>query len=308
MWSSASSAITRGIFRGRSCVKRIRCRSDWDKCLESTTVRGSLCEHATFADLRRKLTESSHYWWPEIGPMGDHALIRICATDGSPGSGADFGLGFHDDVWVNGGDFVPTTMSPCRPRLLGRDGSPFLRRSGAWLFHGLPTGGRTSRSPLRRPPGISMIDRHAVEDALADALGRTVHSQVDVPTVPAEHGWRCAQLDHNGVAWPSTCFVPAASCISRWSGRRSPIACPWLPACRRPLIPRRFWKAKRSMLHRVRCDQRSRSSRPNRTGRGLCRLWLRAAMSVFVPCSRHSVLTSVDTNGVPARSTAAARS
>lgn len=38
---------------------------------------------------------------------------------------------------------------------------------------------------------------------------------------------------------------------------------------------------------------RSRSSRPNRTGRGPCRRWLHAAMSALVPCSMHSVLTSV---------------
>lgn len=148
-----------------------------------------------FADLRRKLTESSHYWWPEIGPMRDTRSFAFAQRMGRLGPVTILDSDFHDDVWVNGGELRPhyhvTLPAPTSSAEMDRRFSG-VAAPGCFMVY-RPEGEQVDPRYVGRRVSL-MIDRHAVEGALADALGRTVHSQVDVQpflpnTVGAAPSW-----------------------------------------------------------------------------------------------------------------------
>src|ERR1700754_380034 len=60
-----------------------------------------------FDDLRRKLAESTHYWWPEMDPMGGTSSFGFAQRMGRLGPVTILDSDFHDDVWVNGGELRP---------------------------------------------------------------------------------------------------------------------------------------------------------------------------------------------------------
>jgi hypothetical protein len=57
-----------------------------------------------FADLRKKHLESSPYWWPDIGPLGDTSSFSFAHRLGRLGPVTILDADFYRDVWVNGGE------------------------------------------------------------------------------------------------------------------------------------------------------------------------------------------------------------
>ena len=139
------------------------------------------------ADLRKKLTESSRYWWPDIGPLGDTSSFVFAHRMGRLGPLTILDSDFHDDVWVNGGELRPhyhVTLPVAPPsaatdRILSGVTAP-----GSFMVY-RPEGKQGAPRYVGRRLAV-MIDRGALEDALAEALGRPVPSQVDFqPILPS---------------------------------------------------------------------------------------------------------------------------
>jgi hypothetical protein len=108
------------------------------------------------ADLRRKLTESSYHWWPEIGPMADTPSFAFAQRMGHRGPVTILDSDFHDDAWVIGGELRPhyhvTLPSPTSSDKMDRRLSG-VAAPGCFMVY--RPEGEQSRRPLRRPPGIS---------------------------------------------------------------------------------------------------------------------------------------------------------
>ncbi|OBJ32584.1 AraC family transcriptional regulator [Mycobacterium colombiense] len=137
-----------------------------------------------FDELRRTQMQSSAYWWPEIGPLGGTNSFSLTHRMQRFGPITVLDLDFHDDVWVNGGELRPhyhVTLP--------------VAASSAATDNSLSLAAEPGSVAVYRPEGIAgvdgyvgrllavMIDRHAVEDALADALGRSVTSQIEFSPV-----------------------------------------------------------------------------------------------------------------------------
>src|SRR4051794_358494 len=60
-----------------------------------------------FAELRKIQLESSPYWWPDIGPLGDVNSFSFTHRMRRLGPITVLDADFHDDVWVNGGEVRP---------------------------------------------------------------------------------------------------------------------------------------------------------------------------------------------------------
>jgi AraC-like DNA-binding protein len=145
-----------------------------------TDTRATVRSVDEFAELRSSQLESSSYWWPEIGPLGDARSFAFTHRMRRLGPITLLDADFHDDVWVNGGDIRPhyhVTLPLANPPGT-RDGDLSVVAAPGSVGVYRPEG----RAGMSRYVGrllAVMVDRHAVEDALADALGRSVASQID---------------------------------------------------------------------------------------------------------------------------------
>lgn len=122
-----------------------------------------------FAELRQNQPKSSRSWWPDIGPVRDTGSFSFTHRTGRLGPVTLVELDFHDDVWVNGGEIRPhyqvslPVAAPSAAKdnnfsVIAAPGSPGVYR---------PEGKAAVSHYVGRVLAV-MIDRHAVEDALAD--------------------------------------------------------------------------------------------------------------------------------------------
>lgn len=148
-----------------------------------------------FAELRKNQQESSPLWWPDIGPIEDADSFSFTHRVRRLGAITVLDVIFHNDVWVNGGDIRPHyhVTLPVATSAAGRDGAlSIVSKPGSVLVY-RPEGKAGIARYVGRLLAV-MIDRHAVEDALADALGRSISSQIDcqpdmVTTTQAVRSW-----------------------------------------------------------------------------------------------------------------------
>jgi AraC-like DNA-binding protein len=151
--------------------------ADIDPCI---TVRSL----ADFAELRSNHLESSPYWWPEIGPIGNTDSFSLAHRMRRLGPITVLDVDFHNDVWVNGGEIRPhyhVTLPLATSPLATDSNSSFVVARGSGAVY-RPEGNAGVPSYIGRLLAV-MIDRYAVEDALADAIGRSVTSQIDVQPI-----------------------------------------------------------------------------------------------------------------------------
>lgn len=132
-----------------------------------------------FAELRKTQLESS-YWWPQIGPLGEARSFAFTHRMRRLGPITVLDADFHDDVWVNGGELRPHyhVTIPVGNAAAPGDGNDSVVAAPGSVGVYRPEG----RAGVPRYVGrllAVMIDRSAVEDALADALGHSVASQID---------------------------------------------------------------------------------------------------------------------------------
>jgi AraC-like DNA-binding protein len=139
-----------------------------------------------FAELRRNRSASPCQWWPDMGPIDNTDAFSFSHRMGRVGPIAVLDIDFHEYVWVNGGDIRPhyhvtvpvATSSPTREDRL----SHVLRPGSVAVYR--PEGQANVSRYVGRLLAV-MIDRHAVEDALAGALGRSIISQIDCQPIMA---------------------------------------------------------------------------------------------------------------------------
>lgn len=133
-----------------------------------------------FAEIRQRQLESSSYWWPDIGPLAGSGPFSFAHRMRRIGPITVLDIDFHDEVWVNGGDFRPhyhVTLPVANSSAATNGGFCIVAAPG-------PVGvyrpeGKAGMSGYAGRLLAVMIDRHVVEDALSDALGRLVTSQID---------------------------------------------------------------------------------------------------------------------------------
>lgn len=146
-----------------------------------------------FAALRTSRPDSACHWWPDIGPTGDAGSLSFTHRAAHLGPITVLDIDFHDNVWVNGGDIRPHyhVTVPIAARPAGGDGGLCVAAKPIGVYR--PEGEAGIAAYSGRMLAV-MIDRRAVEDALADALRRPITSQIDcqpvmVTTDPAVRSW-----------------------------------------------------------------------------------------------------------------------
>jgi AraC-like DNA-binding protein len=138
-----------------------------------------------FAELRNSSPMSSAHWWPEIRPMGEPASFSFIHRVRRLGPITLLELHFHDDVLVDGGVRRPhyhITMPVAKSPSPGNCGVSLVTKPGSVMVY------RPEGDAISSYVGgllVVMIDRHALEDALADALGRSITSQIDCKPIMA---------------------------------------------------------------------------------------------------------------------------
>lgn len=133
-----------------------------------------------FATLRTNGPDSSPHWWPEIGPLGNPGSFSFAHRMRRVGPITVLDADFHDDVWVNGGETRPhyhvtLPVAPASTAVID-EVSVAVQPGSVAVYR--PEGQAGVDRYVGRLLAV-MIDRHAVEDALADALGRSITSQID---------------------------------------------------------------------------------------------------------------------------------
>ena len=135
-----------------------------------------------FANLRDSQLKS--HWWPDIVPHGNTSAFSFAHRVHRLGPVTILDAEFGNDVWVDGGEVRPhyqVTLPVATPSTATN--RSVVVEPGVLVFR--PEG----RVVIPRYVGrllALMFDRHAVEEALADALGRAVTSQIDFhPVMPA---------------------------------------------------------------------------------------------------------------------------
>ncbi|OBK66380.1 AraC family transcriptional regulator [Mycobacterium sp. 1165178.9] len=137
-----------------------------------------------FAELRKSQMQSSAYWWPEIGPLGGTNSFSFTHRMRRLGPITVLDADFHDNVWVNGGELRPhyhVTVPVAAPSAATDNGLSLAAEPGSVAVY-RPEGSAGMDGYVGRLLAV-MIDRHAIEDALADALGRPVTSQIEFEPV-----------------------------------------------------------------------------------------------------------------------------
>jgi AraC-like DNA-binding protein len=130
-----------------------------------------------FAHLRRHQLETSTHWWPEIGPLAGARTFSFSHRIRRLGPITVLDTDFHDGVWVNGGDARPHYHVTVPVSNSSAAGSSVATAPGPVAIYRAE--GEASVSGYVGRVLAVMIDRHAVEDALADAIGRSVISHID---------------------------------------------------------------------------------------------------------------------------------
>jgi len=133
-----------------------------------------------FAELRKHQLESLPCWWPEIGPLGDTSSFSFTHRTGRLGPITVLDVDFHHDVWVDGGEHRPhyhVTLPVATPSAAMDNSFSVVAEPGSVAVY-RPEGKAAVSRYVGRLLAV-MIDRHAVEDALACALGRSITSQID---------------------------------------------------------------------------------------------------------------------------------
>jgi AraC-like DNA-binding protein len=148
-----------------------------------------------FADLRHNQLTSSPVWWPDLGPLADAGSFSFAHRTGRVGPVTLLEVDFHDGVWVNGGESRPHYQVSVPLAAASAATGSELTVTAALDSPGIyrPEGKAAVSRYVGRLLAV-MIDRHAVEDAVADALGHPVTSQIDfhsrlVTTTAAARGW-----------------------------------------------------------------------------------------------------------------------
>ncbi|MDV6980174.1 helix-turn-helix domain-containing protein [Mycobacterium intracellulare] len=139
-----------------------------------------------FAEVRTNPLESSGYWWPDIGPLGGTSSFSFTHRMRRLGPITVLDVDFHDAVWVNGGEIRPHyhVTLPVVTSSVGSDSDFAVAAAPGSVAVYRPEGKAGLSGYVGRLLAV-MIDRHAVEDALADALGHPITSQVDLqPMMP----------------------------------------------------------------------------------------------------------------------------
>lgn len=132
-----------------------------------------------FAGLR-----ASPHWWPQIEPTAGAATLSFTHRRHRLGPITVLDVQFDKSVFVNGGDFRPHyhVTLPVATHA-NRNALPLYLKPSPTVF--LPEGRAVVSDYTGRLLAV-MIDRSAVEDALASALGRPITSQIDCqPTMAA---------------------------------------------------------------------------------------------------------------------------
>jgi AraC-like DNA-binding protein len=131
-----------------------------------------------FADLRRRHQETSTHWWPEIGPLPDASSFSFTHRIRRLGPITVLDADFHEGVWVNGGDVRPHyhVTVPVSNSAAGNDISVTAAPGPVAVYR---AEGKASVSGYAGRLLAVMIDRYAVEEALADALGRAIIPHID---------------------------------------------------------------------------------------------------------------------------------
>jgi len=139
-----------------------------------------------FADLRTGRPECQPYWWPDIGPLEDTSSFSFAHRMRRLGPITILDVDFFDDVWVNGGESRPhyhVTLPVATPAVTTDSDFSVVAEPGSVMVY-RPEGKAGVPRYVGRLLAV-MLDRHAVEDALAEALGRSVPSQIDFQPVMA---------------------------------------------------------------------------------------------------------------------------
>ncbi|OBA90658.1 hypothetical protein A5662_22640 [Mycobacteriaceae bacterium 1482268.1] len=132
-----------------------------------------------FVELRRKLTESTLHWWPRIEPLRDGTSFSFAQRIARVGPLTILETDYHDDAWVSAAEssLYQVTLPIGSESAAIDSGAASVPTPGAFVVYR-----PEDTVSVRRPTGprlTVMIERHAVEDALADGLGRPVTSQID---------------------------------------------------------------------------------------------------------------------------------
>jgi AraC-like DNA-binding protein len=130
-------------------------------------------------ELRRKLTVSWPYWWPDIEPIRDGAPISFLHRIGRVGPLTILETNYHDEAWVSAAkcSMYQVTLPVGTSSAAVGSGTSSAATPGSFVVYR-----PEDVIDVRRPAGprlTVMIKRHALEEALADAVGRPVTSQVD---------------------------------------------------------------------------------------------------------------------------------
>jgi len=151
---------------------------------DNTWVNVRTCDE--FADLRDSQLEGPPYWWPDIGPHETSESFSFAHRVRRLGPVTILDADFQTDVWVNGGEVRPhyhVTLPVATPSTATDCGFSVVTEPGCVLV--FRPEGKTGISRFVGRLLAVMFDRHAVEEALADALGRAVTSQIDFqPVMP----------------------------------------------------------------------------------------------------------------------------
>src|SRR5262245_56033973 len=114
-----------------------------------------------------------------MGPLGDTSSFAFAHRMGRLGPVTILDSDFHDDVWVNGGEVRPhyhVTLPVATPPAPVDRSFSGVAAAGCFTVY-RPEGKQCAPRYVGRRLAV-MIDRHAVEGAVADALGRSMPSQV----------------------------------------------------------------------------------------------------------------------------------
>jgi len=132
-----------------------------------------------FAELRQERPGASPHWWPQLGPASGADSFSFTHRRRRLGPITILDVDFHDEVWVDGGQTRPhyhVTLPVAASS--ATDGAVHVDAQPGSVAVYRPEGKAGLSGYLGRLLAV-MIDRHAVEAALEEALGRSVSSQID---------------------------------------------------------------------------------------------------------------------------------
>jgi AraC-like DNA-binding protein len=161
---------------------RIRKHSALEGGMDTTSPWVTVRSLDDFSELRHSQLESS--WWPRMGPLKDPNSFSFTHRRRRLGPITVLDLDFHDEVWVNGGELRPhyhVTLPVATSSVATDSIVPVVAAPGSVAVY-RPEGRAGVPGYVGRLLAV-MIDRYAVEDTLAEAIGRSVSSQIDLQPI-----------------------------------------------------------------------------------------------------------------------------